>query len=223
MSDTPPNTPVPPSPQPPAPPPAAPPAPAPPPRYVEPTQRSAPDLERELADTRAEAAARRVDARTAREEADRAREEAARIRQEADARVAAAEAAGNQRAERFRQKAIDAELRAAAANAGLVDLDLLPLISREGVAADDDGNVAGVAEAVERFRAAKPTYFRGAEPGPTPGPRQPVSSGPRAPVPTPAPGGPTPPPSVRDIPRTREGRAEYEAKKREALRELRRA
>lgn len=206
----------------PAPAPAPQPAPAPAPaaRDYDPPRggRTLEQVERELADTRAEAAARRVDARTAREEADRAKEEAARVRTEADERVTAAQTAERQVTDRLRGRTINAELRAVAAEEGLVDLDLLPLVDRANISVDDEGNVTGVAEAVQAFKTAKPTYFRTLEQPPVP-PRQ-TSTGPRAPAPPPAPGGPQPLPDVTTIPKTAEGRAEYAERMRLARRSL---
>jgi hypothetical protein len=105
--------------------------------------------------------------------------------------VAAAQATAAQATSVFKDRTRDAELRAAALGAGLVDLDLLPLIDKTGITVGDDGTVSGITEAIAKFKEKKPTYFGtpGAPPAPTP-PRQ---SG--SPVPPPAPGptpGPTP-------------------------------
>ena len=207
----------------PAPPPPPAPSPAPPAAHTtfrDPPaprgERSVEALERELADTRAEAAARRVESRNNAEALDRERARAEQIQRDADARVAAAQETERQRTETFRRRTIDAELRAAAAAEGIQDLDLLPLITREGIAVDDDGNVTGATEAVQRFSAAKPAYFRQPEPAPQPGQRQPAATGPR---PSAAPAPSSAAPAVADVRALPD--AEYRAARLAAVRGLR--
>jgi hypothetical protein len=158
------------TPTPPAPPQAPPPNPAP---HV--------DHEREKAGLRAEAAANRVEAR---QNADRAAaaEEAARVaREQGAANVTAERTAAQERIAKANKRLITAEVKAAALSAGLQDLDLLPLCDMASVTADDEGNVAGAAEAVARWKAAKPSFF---QPGAAPAPRP---TGDPAPNPNPNP------------------------------------
>jgi hypothetical protein len=64
------------------------------------------------------------------------------------------------RLQKMNQRILDSEVRTAAAEAGLVDLDLLPLLSREKITVDEDGNVSGVKEALEELKGKKPDWFR---------------------------------------------------------------
>jgi hypothetical protein len=170
------------------------------------------------ADLRAEAAAERVQRRQVQEALHAREAELATAREEADRRESAARAEGNARAERFRARFVDAELRAHASVAGIVDLDLIPLIDRSAVAVDDDGNVTGVEAAVAAFRTAKPSFFRqaSADVAPTPAaPPAPVTptGSPRA---TPAPEPNPAPTNVRTL-----DRKDYDRTKREAIAALR--
>ncbi len=57
------------------------------------------------------------------------------------------------------QPNVDAELKAAAFAAGLVDIDLVSLIKRDGITIAADGSITGIPEAIAAFKAAKPQYF----------------------------------------------------------------
>jgi hypothetical protein len=177
-------------------------------------------LEEINANLRVEAAQRRITERDARDRLTANETEMQRLRTESAAREAAAREAGTSTANKVKQRAMDAELKAAAVSAGLRDPDLLPLIDRAGVTIDDDGNVAGVEAAVTAFKAKKPEYFQAAAPA-----RQPERVDVRSGNPAPPPPGPGAQPpagkSVADIPRTREGKAEYGAAKKAALASLR--
>lgn len=189
--------------------PAAPPAPvatpepAPPPaRIVEPDDPPAGSRD-SISSVRAEAAAERVRRREYQAEVETLKQQAATLQQElAEARNSnSAEAQG--RITRLEQRTIDSELRAWAAHEGIVDLDLLPLISKQAVTIDADGNVRGASEAVAAFKAAKPSYFRqpAAPPDPAGAPPAPAASstGSTRPAPAPSPG--NEPSSVRDLSR----------------------
>lgn len=118
--------------------------------------------------------------------------------------------------ERERTARIDAELRAAAQAAGLQDVDLigLPTFPRAMVKFEN-GAIVGIPEAIASFKAAKPAYFTPA--AAPPAPRQPGGN----PTPPP-PANPNPPPAdVRAIPKTPEGRREYDAAKRQMISTLR--
>lgn len=202
-ADDPPIAPVVVPPTPPSPPPApqhvAPPPPPPPPRQTD-----------DPAALRAEAAAYRIDARNNKEAADRAIAERDRIQREADERVAAATAQGQTVAQKFKNKAADAELRAAATAAGLQDLDILGLsiVDRSKLVIDDEGNVSGADVVIADLKAKKPNYFtpQSATP-PTPTPRTGFAPPPVVPGST-----PPAPPSVRAVPK-----ADYNTAKAAAL------
>jgi Phage minor structural protein GP20 len=199
---TPPGPPPPPPPPPPAPPVHhAPPPPAPPP---------APQGQR-IEDVRAEAAGYRIEARTANEKLEAANRDRDRIQQEADARVRAAEQAGQTVAEKIKTRTRDATLRAEAAAAGLADLELLPLIDVSKVTVDDEGNVIGAVEAIAAFKEKKPTYFQPVTQQPPPPPPRTGFAAP--PV---VPGAPPPPAqTARTMPK-----ADYEAARRAATASL---
>lgn len=168
-------------------------------------------LENQLATTRAEAAANRVEARTANERIQGMEREIATIRTEAEARVQTAQSASNVERDQIRTRLIDAELKAAAVSAGLVDPDLLPLIPKGAITFQPDGSILGIPEAVADFKSKKPTYFRAAEAPPAPAPRITGS-----PTPAPAPNPLAPVTTVASMPK-----ADYDTAKRAALRSLR--
>lgn len=203
-------------PNPPAPPPP-PPADAPitPPTPPRVANQSAEDRVAQLEDInanlRVEAATRRVSERTVKDQLAANQRELDGLRTELSTRVTAARAEGQQVAEKVKKRAIDAELKAAAATAGLQDMDLLPLIERTGLACDDDGNVTGAAEAVAAFKTKKPEFFRAA-PAPRPGETITIRSGsPAPPAPPPGPGGTPTGPDVRTMPKKEYGDAKKAA------------
>lgn len=57
------------------------------------------------------------------------------------------------------QKRIDAEIKAAAVNAGLTDLDLIKLIDRDKISIDNTGEPIGISDVVNAFKELKPAYF----------------------------------------------------------------
>lgn len=69
------------------------------------------------------------------------------------------------RIEKVRTRAINAELRAAAIAAGIMDLDLVSLVDKSKIKVDDDDNIVGVDEAIAALKASKPKFFE-AEPEP---------------------------------------------------------
>lgn len=54
---------------------------------------------------------------------------------------------------------IEAEIKAMAVSEGLTDLDLIKLVDMSAVKIDSNGEVAGVKEAIEEFKAKKPAFF----------------------------------------------------------------
>lgn len=121
------------------------------------------DYDRALAETRAESASRRIrlqDMEDNLTRANQAKDEAERKLAEQQAERDRASAA---RLGKVRQKAIDTELRAQAAAAGLRDLDLLALVDRKAIKfSDDDETIEGVTEALAAFKERKPEYFAAA-------------------------------------------------------------
>ncbi len=60
----------------------------------------------------------------------------------------------------LQERLVGAEIKAAAAGAGLVDMDLLPLLDKTGIKLDDNNNVVGVTEAFEALKGKKPEWFK---------------------------------------------------------------
>ena len=108
----------------------------------------------------------RREAAERRQEAAEAKAEATKAKADADAAIATANTAANRRI-------INAELRAEATKAGMVDLDGLKLLDldKAGVSLDDDGNVKGAAEALEALKKGKPYLFAPASTGNTQTPK----------------------------------------------------
>lgn len=173
-------------------------------------------LEGILAEVRAEAAVRRIGKREAESKATALQAELTTIRADADRREQVARTEGESRTTKVKQRALDAEIKAAAVTAGLRDPDLIVLIDRTGVTIDDDGNVAGVQAAIDALKAKKPEYFQPAV-APRAGERVDVRSGsPAPPQPPPGPGGTPAPPDVRTMPK-----GDYNTAKKGALASLR--
>lgn len=176
-------------------------------------------LERALADTRAEAAAYRIDARTSNERQTALQAELAQAREQGTVREQEIQRNADTHVQNERLLRIDAELKAAAVSAGLVDPDLLPLIPKAGIKVDANGNITGLSEAIATFKTSKPAYFRDVAAPPLP---PPVNTGLR--TPPPPPGSVPPVTSVMDIPRnTPEGKRAYAEAKRAGLAGLRAA
>lgn len=209
-----PDPPIPPAPPAPAPVPPAPPAP-PAPRHVADPLAEVTRLQGEIANVRAEAAAHRVNERTANESVAAANARIAELQTEATRRETAAREAGTAEATTWKDRTMKAEIKAAALAAGLVDVDLVPLIATAGIVVAADGSITGIPEAIAAFKTAKPTYFRDSAAPPQPGapPAPPRAPGAPAPAPTPGP----PQGSVRDLSDT-----DYKAQKRAVLSGLRR-
>lgn len=60
---------------------------------------------------------------------------------------------------KMRDRLVMAELKAHALDAGILDLDVVKLIPKDSVKLTDDG-VEGAKEAIEAFKAAKPSLFK---------------------------------------------------------------
>jgi hypothetical protein len=123
-----------------------------------------------IADLRAESAARRIDARNATERADAALAEIEAIKGKTAAEIEAAKAPLLAQVQKFNERIIGSEIKAAVVEAGIQDIDLvhLPQFDRSKITVDAEGNVKGVKEAVEAFKKAKPEYFRTAPTGNNP-------------------------------------------------------
>lgn len=116
--------------------------------------------QKQLSDIRAEAAAHRIEARKEREAREKAEAERDAARAEIDGKLKTERDTATARITKMQQRVIESDLKAQAVAAGLEDLDLLPLLDRSGINMDDDGNVTGIKEAIEAFKAKKPDYFK---------------------------------------------------------------
>lgn len=119
--------------------------------------------EQQIADLRAEAAAYRVEGKKSAEAAEAARKDAEKARKDAEKAVEEAKKVGNDTSERFRKRAIDAEVKAQAVASGLEDADLLPLIRQNfggEIKMDDEGNITGIDEAIKLAKEKKPSWFK---------------------------------------------------------------
>ncbi len=164
-----------------------------------------------ISDLRAEAAAHRVGERKAREEAETAKAALAAAQADIDGKLKAENEKATARITKMQQRVIESDLKAQAVAAGLEDMDLLPLLDRSGIKMDDDGNVTGVKEAIEAFKAKKPDYFKKASGGGEPKPKPKVTGDGGAPKP-----GDTPPDNVKQM-----KPEEYRAWKANSLRKMR--
>jgi hypothetical protein len=115
---------------------------------------------------RNEAKQRREEAASAIAERDQAKADAVQAKADADVRIAEATSTANKRI-------INAELRAEATKAGMVDLDALVMLDADkaGVKLSDDGAVVGAAEALAALKSAKPFLFGSAKTGNTETPK----------------------------------------------------
>ena len=136
-----------------------------------------------ISDLRAEAAAHRVGERKAREELEAAKAALAAAQADIDGKLKVENDKATARITKMQQRVIESDLKAQAVAAGLEDLDLLPLLDRSGIKMDDDGNVTGVKEAIESFKAKKPDYFKKASGGGEPKPKPKVTGDGGAPKP----------------------------------------
>ncbi len=102
-----------------------------------------------------------ADERAAAIEAERkAREDAlAALKGEYEGKITAAEKAAAERAEAARERVMRADLRVAAKDAGMVDLDGLKLLDTATLKLGDDGSVQNAAEALAALKQAKPWAF----------------------------------------------------------------
>jgi hypothetical protein len=115
-----------------------------------------------VADLRAELAAERVSKRDLETKISNAQREYETFKTEAEAQRTKAVETESGKGAKLRTKLIDAELRGKAAELGVADPDLLlhPLLDRTGIKVDDEGNVTGVAEALEGLKTKKPEWFK---------------------------------------------------------------
>lgn len=140
------------------------------------------DPEEAKAQLRADLAAERLEKRRLKEEAEALKAALDAAKAEADTRVQNEVRQVTDRLTKAQSRTVDAVLRAEASAAGLEDMDLLPLIKRDGISINDDFDVVGVAEAIAAFRESKPTYFKQAgnqqaQQTQVQAPRQPVTTG----------------------------------------------
>jgi hypothetical protein len=190
------------------------------PRHEEPRQVPRTDT---IADVRAEAASYRIAARTAREEADEANRQLEAMRATIENEKTKVTAPLQTKMARLQQRMIDATLASKMVAAGLVDPDLVALASKmpdaPKLALDDNDEVQGVDDMVEKFKKWKPDYFRKAGEAPKQQeqqqkapPKQTSAGG------EPTPSGQQPSLDVRKMPK-----AEYAKWKADQLKEIARA
>lgn len=107
-----------------------------------------------------EAKGHRLNADNFRTQADEHKASAERAKQEAEAKVAEANAKASETLTKAQQKAVNADLRIAAREAGAVDVaDALALLDRSKVKMNDDGDVSNAAELLAELKTAKPYLF----------------------------------------------------------------
>jgi hypothetical protein len=105
-------------------------------------------------------------------------------------------AAERSKVDALKPRIIEAELKAALVGEGVLDPELVGLVGRDGITVDENGAVTGVTEAVAKFKAAKPNFFRApAAPAPAPVPAPTSSGNPSAPPANPNPS----PTNVKDM------------------------
>ena len=89
--------------------------------------------------------------------------EAARIKAEieasSEAKIKEAETKRDEALTKAQQRAVNADLRVAAKDAGMVDLDGLALLDRTKIKTNDDGDVVNAAELMADLKKAKPFLF----------------------------------------------------------------
>lgn len=134
--------------------------------------------DRAVGDARADAAAHRVAAKAAQEEKAAALAAAKAAQEEAEAKIKAANEQASVKIKAYEPRLIASELKLAAHQAGLIDLDLLALVKRDGIKIGEDGSITGIAEAINAFKESKPAYFKTAA-----APEQKPPSGHAAPAP----------------------------------------
>lgn len=77
------------------------------------------------------------------------------------------------RATALERSLINAELRAVAAQLGIIDLDIVRLVDQSALAIDENGSITGAAEAIEALRTSKPWAFASAAAPVVPGTAKP--------------------------------------------------
>jgi len=112
-------------------------------------QRQADDLRTQL-----EAATKERDALTAAHST-----EVEKIKVDLTARATAAETAATEASTKAQQRMLQADLRVAARDAGMVDLDGLKLLDPQALKLGDDGSVQNAAEVLTQMKEAKPYLF----------------------------------------------------------------
>lgn len=108
---------------------------------------------------RAEAAERRVEANQATKRAEEAERKLAETETSIPVKIKEATAPFETRLTKLQSRTLDAEIKVAAQAAGIVDLDLIPLLDKTNIKIDDDGNVTGVTEAITDLKTKKPAFF----------------------------------------------------------------
>ena len=115
-----------------------------------------------------EAKGHRLNADNFRTQAEKAAADAEAARNEAEAKIAEAHAKATETLTKAQQKAVNADLRLAAKDAGAVDIgDVLALVDRSKLKLSADGDVENAAELIAEMKTAKPHLFGVATTGST--------------------------------------------------------
>ncbi len=117
-------------------------------------------LKSRVSEVNNEAKGHRLNADNFRTQAEKAAAEATQARQEAEAKVTEASKRADEAMNKAQQKAVTADLKIAAREAGAVDIaDILALVDRSKLKLNADGDVENAAELLAEMKAAKPHLF----------------------------------------------------------------
>ncbi|HTQ70967.1 MAG TPA: phage scaffolding protein [Acidocella sp.] len=121
-----------------------------------------------------EAKGHRLNADNFRTQADEHKTAAERARAEAEAKIAEANAKAAETMTKAQERAVTADLKVAAREAGAVDIsDALKLLDRSKLKINDDGDVENAAELLAELKKAKPYLFGDAKTSSTAEPPRP--------------------------------------------------
>lgn len=117
-------------------------------------------LKARVSEVNNEAKGHRLNADNFRTQAEKAAAEAEQARKDAEAKIAEATTKANETLTKAQQKAVNADLRLAAKEAGAVDMaDVLALVPRDKLKVNAEGDVENAAEVLAEMKAAKPHLF----------------------------------------------------------------
>ncbi|HQT62553.1 hypothetical protein [Acidiphilium sp.] len=117
-------------------------------------------LKGRLSEVNNEAKGHRLNADNFRTQAEKAAADAEQARKDAEAKIADANKRAEETLTKAQQKAVTADLKIAAREAGAVDIaDILALVDRTKLKVNADGDVENAAELLAEMKAAKPHLF----------------------------------------------------------------